>query len=380
MKSTIPTPFLYSENNCTVRGLRYAQPIKEMQKLHLFMVPILALISTLITSCSNSQEPQPQPIEEGKTYEVSLNLGGEYTSVTEEPLSRDGEAPKKYYGINVYCMKTDGTETDYHKYAFGVFDNVADMKITLLGGYKYKFECTSATEDVDLFYVYDNHIFSPFHTSYTYTFIDNTTCRYFSLYNLNTFITSQDNYLPGIQSGRTSYSGKRYSTSDTYYPRADRYYGELTDFIPSDGGVAVIPMLRTVFGIKIIVNGVPDGRLDWKISKVSMQQSYSDQAETTTVSQIFTFYRVYECWKSDSYYEDFDIEFTWLRSNGYKQTFNEKINVKRNIMTTVTVNLKGGTTDVAIGVNEEDTPMGNEDVTVEYDGGNLNDTPVNPEE
>lgn len=49
-------------------------------------------------------------------------------------------------------------------------------------------------------------------------------------------------------------------------------------------------------------------------------------------------------------------------------------------MTTITVNLKGGANDVTLGVNEDETPMGNEDISIDYDGGNLNDTPVDPQE
>ena len=90
---------------------------------------------------------------------------------------------------------------------------------------------------------------------------------------------------------------------------------------------------------------------------------------------------MYDCWKSEEVYtKDFTIYFTWTRANGYKQYFNESITVKRNVMTSITVNLKGGANDVTIGVNEDETPMGNEDISIEYDGGNLNDTPVDPQE
>jgi hypothetical protein len=69
-----------------------------------------------------------------------------------------------------------------------------------------------------------------------------------------------------------------------------------------------------------------------------------------------------------------------LADSNNKQYFDEKITVKRNVMTTITVNLKGGANDVTLGVNEDETPMGNEDISIDYDGGNLNDTPVDPQE
>lgn len=353
------------------------------------MVLIMALIGTVITSCSNADEPlsEPTPSDEGVVYEVSLNLVGEYTNVTEEPLSRVGEAPKKYYGINVYCMKTDGTENSYGHYAYGVFDNVADMKITLLGGYKYKFECTSATEGDDNFFDSSSYILDPFQTSDQHTSYSNGNIYiyyFFSKVNINKFITSQSEYLSGIKSGRTAYQSESgdnvyYKPYTRSYPRTDRYYGEITDFIPSNGGVANIPMKRTVFGLKIIANGVPDGTLSWSISELYNNKTCtgSDIVEETT---IYTFYDVRDCWSIDTYTENFTINFTWTRSNGYEQKFSKEFTSKRNIMTTINVNLKGGANEVSLGIEEDDTPMGNEGVNVDYDGGDLNDTPVNPQE
>ena len=138
-------------------------------------------------------------------------------------------------------------------------------------------------------------------------------------------------------------------------------------------------MKRTAFGIKVIVNGVPDGSLTWSDRNYDSYYNLRFNCDNCTgpdkleYSQIFTFSEVYDCWKSEEVCtEDFTIYFTWTRANGYT--------VKRNVMTTITVNLKGGANDVTLGVNEDETPMGNEDISIDYDGGNLNDTPVDPQE
>lgn len=47
-------------------------------------------------------------------------------------------------------------------------------------------------------------------------------------------------------------------------------------------------------------------------------------------------------------------------------------------MTTVNVNVNGGTTDSSLGVKEDDTPMGNENVDMNFNGGDLDDNEVNP--
>ena len=68
-----------------------------MRPLHLLLVLITALIGTVITSCSNADEPQQEskPNVEGNTYEVSLGLAGEYTDISEEPFSRANEDSPK---------------------------------------------------------------------------------------------------------------------------------------------------------------------------------------------------------------------------------------------------------------------------------------------
>ena len=70
-------------------------------------------------------------------------------------------APKKIYGINVYYKK-DG-DTQYQNYAYGLFDNIEDMTISLIGGYKYKFECSMVKNDADTLYHDDSMYYAPFH-------------------------------------------------------------------------------------------------------------------------------------------------------------------------------------------------------------------------
>jgi hypothetical protein len=352
-----------------------------MRQLHLLLVLITALIGTVITSCSNADEPQQgsKPNVEGNTYEVSLGLAGEYTDISEEPFSRANEdSPKKYYGINVYCMKTDGTVAEYTKYAYGVFDNIADMKISLLGGYKYKFECTSVTEDADKFLGHEELLGCPFKINVNGS--DNLE-KSFRLSNLNTFIISQEENLIGIKNGTTDITNSKYPTFQYPYPKMDRFYGELENFEPANGATATIPLKRTAFGIKLIVNGVPDGSLSWRVVTPFFDFATSNCSGTDKyeISQIVTFENVYNCWKDEgTYHEDVTISFTWTRANGYEQSFEKTITVKRNVMTIINVNLKGGANDVSIGINEEENPMDNEEINIDCEGEDKNDTPVNP--
>lgn len=329
------------------------------------MIGMTLLVMMLCVACSNNSSEEPQlEADNQKTYEVSLNFNGDYVDVTETPLSRADE-PKKYYAINVFCMKTDGTQTSYSTYARGVFDNMEDMKITLLGGYKYKFECTSAIEREDKFFINGNKLIWPY---------DN------SIYesDINKF-HMKPNFESNLRTGFTyDNSGRGYA-----YPKMDRYYGQLMDYLPTKGGTATISMKRCVFGVKMTINGVPDGTLRWyEEYGLSQNQTSHIGNEKLEFSSIYTFYYIYDCWKKavggENYTETFKMNFTWDRANGYSQSFSKEFTVKRNVMTNINVTLSGGSEEVTIGMEEENSAMTDETTDVEYDGGSLNDTEVDP--
>ena len=341
---------------------------------------ILSMLLTVIAlwSCSNNDEVIPEQ-EETKTYEIKMSLGGEYVETSESPLSRT-ETPKKYYGVNVYCMKDDGKTNSYNYYAYGVFDNVEDMKITLLGGYKYKFECTSVEDGEDKIYSNNTSLYEPFCD-------EDKSFSEFSLSKLNSFIVSSTKNLFGIKLGATHILREN-GTSTTSISRTNRYYGEVENFIPTKSESVTISMKRTVFGVKFIINEVPDGVISWDMSTIcnntylSPNLLYTSHSGNSTLefSSIYTFPDVYKSWKDDNYSLNFNIEFIWARSNGYNQSFSKTVSVKRNVMTNVNVNLEGGSSEVSLGINEENTQMTNETIDINFNGGSLSDTNVNPEE
>lgn len=357
-----------------------------MKTLRIIGFALMAVL--MCVACNNGLDEPQLEVEAGKTYEVSLSLGGDYIDVSETPLSRADE-PKKYYAINVYCMKTDGTQSSYSFYASGVFDNTNDMKITLLGGYKYKFECASATEGEQKFVVKDNYLYWPPSGS-------GDGIQKVSVSSINKFhITGQGYYVNNydLRYGSVIYSVDYYENFYNY-PKMDRYYGELIDYVPTQGGIANISMKRCVFGVKIIINGVPDGTLSWsapsyKEKGYGIYHMYTSKESHTgneklEFSSVYTFYKVYDCWKKavegEDYTQTFTINFSWNRSNGYTQSFSKEFTVKRNVITNINVTLTGGSEAVGVGINEENSEMTNESINMNIDGGSLDDTEVNPTE
>lgn len=256
-----------------------------------------------------------------------------------------------------------------------MFDNIEDMTISLIGGYKYKFECSMVKNDADTLYHDDSMYYAPFHQGkLNYDIYKGTILE-------NKFNISTTNYIQiqGLKFGETSLKGKRGYNDIANYPQTDRFYGELTDYVPTKNGVANIDLKRTAFGLKFIITPPVDGTLSisayYGINpniKVSADDNISES------SSMYTFSQVYECWQAEKYSEDFTIQLIWERANGATQTFSKTITVKRNVMTTINVNVNGSTTDSSLGVKEDDTPMGNENVDMNFNGGNLDDNEVNP--
>ena len=338
---------------------------------------MLLIGSSMLFSCSNNEDelpPKEQEQTNQETYTISFNLGGEFISTSETPLSRTEVAPKKIYGINVYYKKD--SESYYRDYAYGLFDNIQDMTISLISGYKYKFECSMVQNDTDTLYHNNSKYYAPFH-------------KYYSSYNgyegielSNKFniSTTYSTHIIGLQEGKTCIES--YHSSE-YYPKTDRFYGELTDYVPTKEGVANIDLKRTAFGLKFIVNPPVDGTLS--VSYIRTNKNFinpnikvSADDNILESSSMYTFYEVYKCWQAEKYSEDFTIQLTWERANGATQTFEKAITVKRNVMTTVNVNVNGTTTDSSLGVKEDNTPMGNENVDMNFNGGDLDDNEVNP--
>lgn len=349
--------------------------------MKIFRLIGILFIGSALFSCSNSDDEllsKEQGQNSQETYTISFDLGGEFISTSDTPLSRtEVVSKKKIYGINVYYKK-DG-EQNYQNYAYGLFDNIEDMTISLIGGYKYKFECSMVQNDVDTLY-YKQQInsnieyYAPFHrgTSNNYSFYGVALGNKFNIsttYNSIRFI--------GLQGGLSSTKGNTISST---YPRLDRFYGELTDYIPTKEGVAKIDLKRTAFGFKFIVTPPTDGTLSVNnnYSGIDPNIKISSDDSTVETSAIYTFYDVYRCWEVEKYTEDFTIKLTWVRANGATQTFEKIVTAKRNVMTTINVNVNGSSTDSSLGIKEEDTSMKSENVDMSFNGGDLDDNEVNP--
>ena len=342
-------------------------------KMNRFWI-IIAFLSFVGTACS---EMKDGPAE--KAITVALKLSGDYDlEVTQDPLSK--AASTDAYGINVYYDKeSDGQTNDV--YAYGLFDNVPAMSITLLSGHKYRFACALVKDAKNVLYY--GQAFNNSYSGYAYPF---KTSSSGSTQLGNRFIINENNvYLSGIGSGgvHLKATSSPSSSNASNYASVNRFYGETDQYTPVPNGTVDIYLKRVVFGVKFVVNGVQEGSV-----KVTCGDFYNRtySADDAGTEKIYTVLKPYDCWnweKSNpnqtySFSATCSIAYTsdrggtlWNLSNSQTITF------KRNVMTTVTINLSPDLSGAMFTLTEE--PMGDDnDINIGIDGNSLIDINVNP--
>lgn len=389
-----------------------------MKKLFLFALLAFAI------GCSNdagTNEPQTpdQPSEQPEMVTVSFAVKGDVT-IEEDPLPKSravGEETEStdLYGINIYYDKDkDGWINDV--YGYGLFDNVADMTVSLLTGYKYKFVCSLVKDGKNKIkkgkaYQFESESSyegygAPFWKSTQYFEEDSYSYSSASSYGSysyksaptileNKFVLGTDFHLTGLGQGWGHEKDcwgigcNPENNNVTHYLSVDRYYGETTDYIPQEGGVVNITMKRCVFGAKFVITGVTDGTFSFSIRNKNIEIKQISESgitsDTTYEGKIFTYDNVYDCWqkvmKGQDVSENFTLDMTWERGNGVTQTLEPlTVTFKRNILTTVNIRLNGGDTDNSFNLDVDNAEMGEENKDIDVDAGDMTDTPVEPTE
>lgn len=343
-----------------------------MRKFGITLVSLLALCLIGI-SCSKQNEFPSK----GEKVTVSLNVGGDFdVNVDQKPITKAGETPKDAYGINVYYDKEgDGKTNDI--YAYGLFDNVADMSITLLSNHKYKVICTLVKDArTTLFY---GQAFNNTYSGYAYPFQTNASGS--TLVN-NAFIIGSGKYFSGFNTGTAHISSTSSPSTSNYksYASINRFYGETDNYNPVPNGTIDIYLKRVVFGAKFVVTGLQEGTATVKCGSPNYTfYSHTYTADLEGTGRIYTFPNVRNTWLDDNIYEvaTVTINYTSNRGSLWNLSQSQDIQFKRNVMTTVNIQLNPDLTGAKFSITEEEFDEDNLiDLGINTDG--LIDTIVNP--
>lgn len=293
---------------------------------------------------------QEEPVKELKEYTVSLKMGGEVTT-SESPLARAETESNDLYGVQVYRKEVG--KSNYGYFAYGLFDNVGDMKINLLEGSTYKFVVLLVRDGKNIV-AYQNGYSTPFQRNAgTNSGADNVECT--NGYNLG------DNYYYSFYGGGLA--------TGLNYLEASTYYGELSDYTPSVNGTVEIDLKHTGFGLQYEVTGITDGTVS-----VTIENDTHTFFENSTIAEDYTseekviaFYDVYNAWQyADNYTENLTVKVSWTRGIGVVQDLGSKaIQVKRNVMNVVRIKLGANDGSATFGITtEDDTSMETESVDI----------------
>jgi len=331
--------------------------------LTLLVVPFLVL-----TGCSKSVS---KPTE-NREVTVSLNVSGDFdVEVSQDPLTRAGGG-NDAYAINVYYDKEgDGTTNDL--YAYGLFDNVADMSITLLSNHKYRV-CCSLVKDAKTT-LYYGQAFNNAYSGYCYPF--QTSASNSTLVG-NQFIIGTTTYFTGIGTSNshlaatTSPSTSNYSK---YAPGVNRFYGETDGYVPVPNGTIDVYLKRTVFGAQFVVSGLQEGT-----ARIQCGEFYdvSFSADAEGPQRLYTFPGVRDVWQNElPLVATATVTYTSNRGSLWNITQTKDIQFKRNVMTTVNVQLSPDLSGIIFQLEEE--ALGDEnDINMGINTDGLIDIIVNP--
>lgn len=314
----------------------------------------------------------------GDEVTVSLNLIGDFdVEVSQDPLTKAPTSSNDAYAVNVYYDKEgDGTQDDI--YAYGLFDNVADMTITLLSNHKYKFICSLVKDAKSTLYY--GQAFNNTYSGYAYPF---QTTSSNSTQISNSFIIGTSASFSGIGSGNshiittTSPSTSNY----TVYPKVNRFYGVTSDYEPVPNGTISIYLKRTVFGASFVVSGLQEGTLTVDATNSTYGSFYSTKwtENGESAETIYTFPDVSGVYGNElPLVATISLSYDSSRGGLWDISGSKDIQFKRNVMTTVNIDLNPDLSGAVFSITEEEMDEENViDMGINTDG--LIDIIVKPE-
>ena len=273
--------------------------------------------------------------------EEMITLSEEPMAYAETPMTRAGVSGK-VYAVNVFEKKSGAKS--YSKYAYGLFTDPSAISIMLTEGNLYRFECLVVADNEDKVYNKDGEYLAPFLVG-----SKKTPAR-----SDNKFVKSSSANFEGLTSGMTNISEKE----EVMYPRVYKFYGTLDDFNPASSTSAHIKARRVVFGLHLVVTPPTEGKLDISFLKRNITVSSTD-AKYDKMS-VYSFNQIAKACE-DGYGGDTVITLEWTRADGTVKKATKIITLKRNVTTTVNIEMKNPPATI-ISIEEGDSTMTTETV------------------
>ena len=237
---------------------------------------------------------------------------------------------------------------------YGLFDKKDGITVCLEAGKQYTIECSMIKNGKQVIQHSGNSYYEPFvqhyHPAGTYNYYT------YSLALTNSFITD---FKLDLKSSCSYSNGHKND--------ADRYYGNITNYIPEVNGTINLNLIHTVVGVKYILSGLTDGSVDLTVKRgndVFFQATLTSDVEGE--GKIFECSNITNAWQyASTYKETATVSIVWHRGNGVTQDLGSvEVDLLRNRMNIININLGADDGDAHLGINTESTSMAAESVTV----------------
>lgn len=343
-----------------------------MKRLFTLTCFLIALV-LIGSSCQKSDIEK----DDGEKITVSLNLDGDFdVTVDQDPITKamTKASSNDVYAINVrWDPAGDGNLSDY--YAYGLFDNVQDMTITLLSHHKYSFEVTMVKDAKNTLFF--GQAFNNSYSGFCYPFQTKNSGS--TLLN-NKFILGSGNYFTGLSKGDAHLKNETSPSSINATPRASMnvFYGKTSNYEPVPNGTVDIYLKRYVFGMNIVVNGITDSEGSLTL-EIHSQYGNTSKWFSQTITSDFELgeqIHAFEYYSSETYTQGLTLTFTSNRGRVWDLQQTETILFKRNVMTTLNITLNPDLSGAIFNLVEEDLDENDIDLGINTDG--YIDIDVNP--
>ena len=298
-------------------------------KLIKYFISFLICVQT-ITFISCNQDSVINIDKESELITLPLKIDTENVYITEEPLSKS-TSNNDIYVIQITYYPTGSTSLS--PYAYGIFDNLNDLSISLIKGYKYCIEAALYIDGKNQLYNYANW----------------TTRVGFGegkLTNITNKFISEASYRTTPNSWYNIYMKDKYMYLN---PPIEKYFGNLQDFDPEKINSIDLTLLYFSSKIKWIVNNLKEGSVSITTNTGRNDAPYRiPNINLTAESNSYESYYML----GDAYYSNGDIteycetdnihpSIVYKDKDGMETLlFKDVINLKRKTNITVQIDLK----------------------------------------
>lgn len=295
---------------------------------------ILLAWAAIAAACSNEAElHSPQP-SENEMVEVSFNLGGDYVSVEETPMTRADEG-KTYYQINIFKLYRPKEIVSYIPYAGGRFSSLENARITLPKHNRYCFIVEVMKEQEEALGI--------------------QVC---------------DSFVTGDKASHYSFN-----KPPTELYNCDYYYSVENAVVDSTGPIN-IDLKKYSFSITCSVAKPMDGTVVVTLPKYNKEiWSYSYYEDKQPKQMLYNFPKMLFStddlssafiWKFEDSSVDIDVNVVWKRSSPLSREYSttKTITVKRNMNYNLNIDMNAREDENSFELTVENAEMKSEDVTI----------------